>query len=299
MPKNQNNSSPIMGMDKKLAQMLKSTTNMYVDYNKHKIVYESKTAFFEVSDELGVLEVWKNLNSQHVNVILYHDNGFCKMTIECTLVDISSGRIHGCLANKGVIIKEGYKDYLADYLILQVEYFNRNHLTKFSHYKLGWSRKDDLQGGYLWKQSIGAAYDSVIRDDYDNFLGCTGSEQKYQQMIDNEVIPNKSLHLPLVLGFTAPIVPLMYCKSNCPVLMTNLAGKSSHGKTTSLLLMASIWGKGIVSNNKYSIVKTFASTQKGLEATIRSNYGFPLIFDDYETSSGISFRTTNLSIHTR
>jgi hypothetical protein len=72
--------------------------------------------------------------------------------------------------------------------------------------------------------------------------------------------------------------------------MVNYAGKSSLGKTTSLALMASVWGRGIIDNDRLSVIKTFASTQNGFEAAVNSNNGVPVLFDDYEAASqGLTF----------
>jgi uncharacterized protein (DUF927 family) len=73
-------------------------------------------------------------------------------------------------------------------------------------------------------------------------------------------------------------------------LLTNFAGFSSKGKSTSLVLIASVWGRGIVANDRLSIVKTFASTQNGFQAAVNDTNGVPVLFDDYQAApEGIAF----------
>ena len=142
----------------------------------------------------------------------------------------------------------------------------------------------DRRAGFFASKSIKAPYQSYLVKNEEAYIGPHGDKRVYDDMVQNEVIPNKMLHIPFVLGFTAPVVPLMYDKSACPVLLFNLAGLSSLGKSTSLMLIASIWGKGIISNSRLAIAKTFASTQNGFEAAVNANNGLPVLFDDYETA---------------
>lgn len=205
------------------------------------------------------------------------------------LQDLKASKIFGFLTSKGVVLYEYWSKSLAEYFISEVSERVDNKKIKYIHRRLGWAKANDIQKGFLASKSIGAAFNSELEDNDDHWTGPAGSRAVYDDMIQNEVIPNKALHLPFVLAFTAPLVAPMYDLTACPVLITNFAGKSSQGKSTSLALMASVWGKGILSNAKRAIAKTFASTQNGFEATVHANNGIPVLFDDYESAMNVNF----------
>ena len=241
-------------------------------------------------DFLEVIEVIKNLDTQKIRVTLRHKSNCCDREVTVELGSLKKTTLFTTLTSKGILVYEWCCPSVSQYLIEQVDEFIKQKKVVYQHEQLGWSNALDKSEGFFASNSIGAPYSSIIRGNDDEKLGPHGDKTIYDAMIQAEVIPNKSLHLPFVLAFTGPIVPLMYGKSACPVLMTNFAGKSSQGKTTSLALMASVWGRGIVDNDRLSVIKTFASTQNGFEAAVNSNYGVPVLFDDYEAASqGLTF----------
>lgn len=244
----------------------------------------------KASDYLEVINVIKNLDTQKIKLTLRHKSNCADREVNVELGSLKKTQIFSTLTSKGIVIYEYCSGPISEYLIEQVDDFVQKKKVVYQHEQLGWNKKLDMSKGFFASHSIGAPYSSIIRGNDDEKLGPHGDKPTYDAMIQKEVIPNKSLHLPFVLAFTAPIVPLMYGKSACPVLMTNFAGKSSQGKTTSLALMASVWGRGIVDNDRLSVIKTFASTQNGFEAAVNSNNGVPVLFDDYEAASqGLSF----------
>ena len=113
--------------------------------------------------------------------------------------------------------------------------------------------------------------------------GPTGDINKYKAMIDKEVLPYINLQLAFTLGFVSPLVPILINKTGVGTIAANFSGISSTGKTTSLELMASIWGKGTVSNN--GIIKSFYSTSYALVNNLNNMIGFPVYFDDYEAGN--------------
>lgn len=261
------------------------------DLANNQLLIATKTGYVgKASDYLEVIYVIKNLDTQRVRVVLRHKSNCCDREVTIELSSLKKTSIFTALTSKGIVLYEFCCAVVSQYLIEQVDGFIKQKKVLYQHEQLGWSDSLDKSKGFFASHSIGAPYPSIIRGNDDEKLGPHGEKATYDAMIQAEVIPNKSLHLPFVLAFTGPIVPLMYGKSACPVLMTNFAGKSSQGKTTSLALMASVWGRGIVDNDRLSVIKTFASTQNGFEAAVNSNNGVPVLFDDYEAASqGLTF----------
>lgn len=275
-----------------MAHKKNKNLGVYLDAPRHKLVYQAEEFEIDICDELGITSIVKNLNTQVMVINFYHKTICTNGHFQGTLSDLQKSKVVKFLAEKGVVIDETYSTSLVGYLKKLIsDNMNEGKLT-YIHDKVGWAIDGSTSSGYLASKSIGSPYQSVIRDNERKIIGSKGNRQIYDNMISNEVIPNKNLHIPLVLAFTAPLVPLLESETNCPVLVTNFAGKSSQGKTTSLSLIASIWGCGTASNSRLSIMRTFSSTQNAFEAAINSNNGFPVIFDDYESSQGgINFST--------
>lgn len=274
-----------MDKRKKTKKGINPKSDFYVDENAHKIVFDLGDGTEDiVSDELGVTRVYKNLDTQKIVAEIYHKTNCTSAHFEGTLTQVGKGQLFNFLTGKGVVVNETYISPLSRYLTNLINDFITNSKLDYIHDKLGWAKENDYTSGYLASKSIGAAYNSTLRKNDEHLIGPNGDKEIYDKMIENEVVPNKSLHLPLVLGFIAPLVPIMSEYTACPVLITNFAGKSSQGKTTSMALMASIWGNGKISNTRLAITKSFASTQNGIEAGIRQNNGFPVLYDDYETA---------------
>ena len=265
------------------------SSQLYVNKEIHKICAKlDDSSVAEVCDELHVIDVNKNLDTQEVNIKIQHLTSYTNSHFEVTLSNLLKGSIATCLSKKGIYVRSHFISQLADYLHEEYDSYIKNNGMSFLHSRLGWGKGVSLKSGYFASKSIGAGYKSTLFDNKMKILGPSGDREVYDDMINKEVLPYKSMHLPLVLGFTAPIVPLMYEKSGTPVLVTNFAGKSTSGKSTSIALIASIWGRGLVSNHQLSVAKTFSQTQNSFEAGIKNNFGFPVLFDDYSNvPSGI------------
>lgn len=267
----------VVGINADIAnkQMLRVTTEGFVG---------------KASDYLEVINVIKNLDTDRVRVTLRHLSNYCDREVTIDMAGLKRTVIFNTFTSKGIVVFEWCAGALSQYLIEEIDDFIKQGKMVYQHEYLGWNNVLDKAKGFFASNSINAPYPSIMRGNDDCILGPNGDKESYITMIQKEVIPNKSLHLPFVLAFTSPIVPLMYDKSACPVLMTNFSGKSSQGKTTSLALMASVWGRGIVANDRLSTIKTFASTQNGFQASVNRNNGVLVCFDDYEAAStGLNF----------
>ena len=269
----------------------KVQSGVLVDNANHVLIYIDVVGQrFKMSDEITITKAVKNLDSQEIVLTFNQVTPTLNNNFEGTLTDLKVSRIYMFLTENGVWVNEELIPELAKYLSEIAFDLMRLGGMGYVHSRLGWGNSTNMDEGFFASKSIGAKYLSTLTQNEDNFLGKNGDRAVYDEMIKTEVLPNKSLHLPFVLAFTAPIVPLMFDKSACPVLLTNFAGKSSMGKSTSMSLIASVWGRGMITNQHRSVAKTFASTQNGFEATVNQNFGLPVLFDDYSTAAdNISF----------
>jgi uncharacterized protein (DUF927 family) len=164
---------------------------------------------------------------------------------------------------------------------------------KYLHYNLGFHHNDKLGTmAFFADKAYNSSIESTLANNNNGLFGQKGSFKKYQEMIVNEVLPSTKLQLAFVLGFVAPLIPLLSSKTTVDAIISNFSGLSSTGKTTSLGLMASVWGSSAVTNR--GIVKTFFATNNSLISNLSNNVGFPVIFDDYETGNETAFGLTAL-----
>ena len=211
------------------------------DVNNNQLLYVSQIGSVgKAADFLEVIRIQKNLDTQKIRVTLNHKSNCADREVDVELSTLKRTTIFNTLTSKGIVIFEYCAPAVSEYLIEQVDEFIKQKKVSYQHERLGWNNIQDTSKGFFASNSINAPYSSKIRGNDDEKLGPHGDRTKYDAMIQAEVIPNPSLHVPFVLAFTAPVVPLMYGKSATPVMIVNFAGKSSQGKTTSLALMASV-----------------------------------------------------------
>lgn len=265
---------------------------LFIDDNDHSLnaynLVEEEP--FRVSDKLCVVEVSNNLNTQSCDITLEHtfSSGRCQYIKTSLAIIQQKNKLLATFSNFGVCIEYGCEAFVSDYLRKKVRAYGANN-EKFTHTRLGWGDCGDTKKGYFASKSIGAKYPSTLLGDDDGFIGPHGDKSVYDKMIEEQVLPVKTMHLPLALGFAAPIVPLLEGKSGVKVLMTNFVATSGSGKSTSMKLIASLWGQGEVSNRRFCVAKTFACTQNAFAGALKDIFGFPVIFDDYsQRSSNVS-----------
>ena len=95
------------------------------------------------------------------------------------------------------------------------------------------------------------------------------------------MIPSKELSLAYALGFSGVVISRLAKHRDLGVIIVGLSGKSTTGKTTSLQLIASIWGD--TSDSSSFFVRNDASGL-GFKAQYAGMYGVPCLFDDITTN---------------
>ncbi len=114
-----------------------------------------------------------------------------------------------------------------------------------------------------------------------------GSLQGWTEGIFDYVIGNAPLELALAISASAPLVPLLQRKKRLDLLpMVALIGDSTTGKTTSLRLMASLWGNP---NENGGVIGNLNCTQNAFYAALASKVGLPLLIDETSTKAGFDF----------
>lgn len=99
--------------------------------------------------------------------------------------------------------------------------------------------------------------------------------------IDQLSVP--SLSLALSIGYSAVVASRLKDISDTGVIIVNLCGASSTGKTTAEQLLVSPFACPRISN-KDSLIKTFSSTTNALYAGMSGINGLPIVLDDVTTA---------------
>ena len=241
---------------------------------------------------ISVDEINMNVDDDSTTIKLRYFNGFTDVRFDVPLTSVTTNDIINVLLSHSLIVEDIYAPELVQYIHEQVRNAPMNKRT-FSHSSLGYHHQEKY-GDMTFFADV--AYNSNIKSTLLNnkkgLIGPHGSREAYDKMINEEVIPNINLQLAFVLGFASPLIPLISDKAAIDVVISNFSGISSTGKTTSLALMASVWGSGAVTNQ--GIIKTFFATNNSLINNLNDNVGFPVIFDDYETGNETAYGLTSL-----
>lgn len=149
-----------------------------------------------------------------------------------------------------------------------------------THSGIGWEKHND-EMMYKHYELITKPMSS-IKSTYDGkfHLKPKGSISEYKRLIINEVIGNIPLEVMLCIGITPLIIGMLNQSNNAEIdsLIVHLPGKSTTGKTTAVMLTASIAGSPALGEN--GLVQTYNGTKNAMSKLLIGNYGVPLVFDE-------------------
>lgn len=183
------------------------------------------------------------------------------------------------LAGSHLFIHPKFKKAIFNYIIEQAWDKKKNQVYSYENTCLGWQVVEG-KNTFLYDETAlnNGKHAKCIRD-VTSFKN--GSEAEYNKLITNVVIPSKELSLAYALGFSGVIISRLAKYRDLGVIIVGLSGKSTTGKTTSLQLIASIWGDTRDSSSFF--VRNDASGL-GFKAQYAGMYGVPCLFDDITTN---------------
>ena len=143
------------------------------------------------------------------------------------------------------------------------------------HDRLGWSFAKGSRRFYAEKVLGDTAPSTYL---HHKRLKPLGTYVDWQKGMETLLKGRPELQLALTIGASAPIAALLYKERILDLVsIFALIGQSGTGKTTSLSLMASIWGRIGYQNG---IVDTLLDTQNYFFANLGKKYGFPCFIDE-------------------
>ena len=174
---------------------------------------------------------------------------------------------------------------------------------QYSHNQLGFVETNDGIV-FLHKKPIGNLKDAKIESEFNSTgeIDSKGSVDSWAKMVQEEVLGHTYLELALAIAASAPIVHLLRLEgAYAEVPIVALVGASSTGKTSTLRLMASMFGSPLEGTG---LIKDLNATKNAFFKDLGQRQGFPLLIDEamlkrdwslsnaiYELSKGIEKAT--------
>lgn len=150
----------------------------------------------------------------------------------------------------------------------------------YAYSKLGW----DNNHTFLSNKIISYA-DRTLCGKYIGNLNVgysfNGSPDIWYKGIEKLVIPYTRTCLAFTLSYLSVVVSLLKDTIDCPEVFIEFSGVSSKGKTTMLMLAASVWGNPDMSEK--SIIGSANATQLALETRLADFHGVPVFIDETTT----------------
>lgn len=153
-------------------------------------------------------------------------------------------------------------------------------LKELIYQKLGWFKENNeiafKHHEIISKTPIRATYCGDLN------ISPQGSLDIWLKMIEKEVIGYTPLEAILCIGFSSAIVSLLDEKIDGESLFFHLSGDSTTGKSTSLMLVLSIWGSPDPQKN--SLFFNWNSTANALIKILKNNNGILIGIDESSVS---------------
>ena len=160
--------------------------------------------------------------------------------------------------------------------------------TKYTHDRLGFVKGSDGKDIFLLHHPVGenVAKKRMSTYKFPDFTKPRGCLVGWKAAVEKYVYGRGFMELALAIGAVAPIAHILLMDNEVSeVPLYALIGDSSSGKTTSLILCASIWYSS-------KMVSDFNCTQNAFTAQLSRNRGIPMLID--EASAVPDWNFTNL-----
>ncbi|MDY4676629.1 MAG: DUF927 domain-containing protein [Candidatus Borkfalkiaceae bacterium] len=187
------------------------------------------------------------------------------------------------LAKRRVLLPTWLDFYIPKYLRVAYNICLKKRLIEYRHYTLGWynNGKTDV---FLYDKSTINGVNSICSREAFSFT--KGDKQTYLDFLKETVYPIPTLSLALSVGYSAVVASRLKDMIDTGVIIVNLCGASSTGKTTAEQLLVSPFACPRISN-KGGLVRTFSSTLNATYAGIEGINGLPIVLDDVTTAPNL------------
>jgi uncharacterized protein (DUF927 family) len=220
-----------------------------------------------------------NIDSNHeqLEVSFPRDQSLQKIWVD--RADLLNQRSLVILANQGFPVTSRNSAHLVDYLS-DFEADNLSHLPSLHTVSsFGWKRQGTELFFVLGEKSVGTLRKIHFLPDgegerhFAKALKPKGTLEGWLQII-RKIIPFPKVLFALYAGFTPPLLPLLDCSS----FSIDFCGDSSIGKTTAIMVPASIFGDPV--GDRGGIIPSWNATSVSIERYVSLFNCLPVFLDD-------------------
>lgn len=238
---------------------------------------DSRQAEELICQEIEIDEVIKNIISKEMFIVVKGIIDGHRFQRKFPRSVLTRQKIIEALLPYGFQISEYHVPYLIQYLF-QTEQAAQ---SSYQHNQLGWffSREKMI---FFAERAVGSKADTTYAGK--EILKPSGSDEVWLKMLKEEVIGCYPLELILSIGFSAMIVGILHEFIGYTNLLFLLKNETSVGKTTSLSLMASIYGNPQIGSS--GLISTFNGTTNAILNSICNRTGWLYLLDEAVLDGG-------------
>lgn len=240
-------------------------------------IYKFKEDWVKISDAMFISDVWVEKETQFIRMKLNYLLNKLWSSIEIGGDELQYG-IFKRLSKYGITFASREEYQIIDFLNEQ----KKQVAYQYEHHTIGWVKEEQMV--YQAGKSYGESNDqeiSFLSNQSIYKLHPHGSVEVFNELIQEEVL-GTNMELALCVGVSPVLLGYLKVSGERDVnnVLVNLMGQSSTGKTTAIVLMASLYG------DVETIVRNWNATQNSIIKLATSNYGgAPLILDELGASS--------------
>lgn len=236
----------------------------------YSIVEEGKAQYDYVGEAVWIKYIRQNYETNDVEIQLgyYYLGQEKEITVSREALQT---RELPKLMTKGVGVQKHVVDTVSLFLTIQ----EKDAPYIVSHSGLGWDQENQRQ--FKLHEIIGS---SNSNSEYTGMFDVKpkGTFEAWEEGVKTHVIPFPNLSLALVLGLSAPVASLISNAVDIETLIVHIFGESSTGKTRSVKLAVSSFGKP--SDSHDGLVQSWNGTQKSIIQKMSGVHGVPIVLDE-------------------
>ncbi len=126
-----------------------------------------------------------------------------------------------------------------------------------------------------WVENKFCGYDKNYEGDLD--FSCQGNVDTYIKELNQLIKDSTGCQLALAIGMSSVFIPLLQATENIGTPIYHFYGDSSTGKTTALMIAASIWGNPVMGK---ALLKSWNATDNYIMDSLRYNNGMIYCLDE-------------------
>lgn len=234
-----------------------------------------------ISSYIRIKKKLITLETGEIKVCLEYFNGF-EITERIIERDTFSRLDAKKLLNYGITFIESSFNNFQGYLIMS----DKKAPIEFVHTSLGWGENNGTPIFKSYKLLISkeVSFKSEYSGPFD--VKPHGSEEKWFEMVKQDVLPSVPLTFCLLLGFAAPVQSYLSERHDLGTLVFSLCNESSKGKTTSAMLAVSTFSNPVLGKGT---MRSFFDTQNFLMSFLSTGGCLPVAFDEAASFSNSDF----------